>query len=103
MGYETQRSQQKGFGFRNRSGFSRSAVSSQREEQISHAVKRHILIRKKKNRNSNKVVRRTHSLILNEKKKSAAAMKDVEIVSIFIANSIHVSNIGPPSPLSQQV
>jgi len=37
------------------------------------------------------------------KKKSAAAMKDVDIVPIFIANSIHVSNIGPPSPLSQQV
>ena len=57
----------------------------------------------KKNRNSNKVVRRTHSLILNEKKSAPTAMKDVDIVPIFIANSIHVSNIGPPSPLSQQV
>ena len=78
-------------------------MSSQREEQISHAVKRSL---SKKNRNSNKVVRRTHSLILNEEKESAAAaiVEDVDMVPFPLLIQFMFKNIGPLSlPASQQV
>ena len=61
---------------------------------------------RKKNRNSNKVVRRTHSLILNEEKESAAAaiVEDVDMVPFPLLIQFMFKNIGPLSlPASQQV